>query len=100
MPQQRNFHLTRRIKNRPPLPNRPVKGRSAVRLAPLIAKEGVEEEMWFPLGRGEWTNPQGPVSGRGLRALSASETLYFNSYPWRAKDHNSDQLTISHSDFN
>lgn len=40
-------------------------GRSAVALAPLIANgEGTEDEMWFPLGRGDWTNPQGPVSHR------------------------------------
>ena len=37
-------------------------GRCAVRLAPLIAAgDGAEEEMWFPLGRGEWTNPMGTV---------------------------------------
>ncbi|KAI8474104.1 MAG: hypothetical protein J3K34DRAFT_456945 [Monoraphidium minutum] len=44
-------------------------GRSAVPLAPFIAEEGLEEEMWFPLGRGEWTNPQGPGKGEGLIKL-------------------------------
>lgn len=36
-----------------------------MRLAPFISEEGLEEEMWFPLGKGTWTNPQGPVRKGG-----------------------------------
>lgn len=39
--------------------------RSAIPLTDIIRVEGQEEEGWFALGRGEWTNLEGPVSGRG-----------------------------------
>eukprot|EP00877_Chromochloris_zofingiensis_P004904 jgi/Chrzof1/14414/Cz09g02020.t1 len=44
-------------------------GRSAIPLAPFIADEGLEEEMWFALGKGEWTNLDGPGKGEGMIKL-------------------------------
>ena len=37
--------------------------RAAVPLAPFIDYEGLDEETWFPLGRGDWTNLGGPGKG-------------------------------------
>jgi hypothetical protein len=36
-------------------------GRAAVPLAQFINEEGLEDELWLPLGKGEWTNMEGPV---------------------------------------
>lgn len=51
-------------------------GRSAIPLAPFIADEGLEEEMWFALGKGEWTNLDGPVS-TALIALTALACTHY-----------------------
>ena len=40
--------------------------RAAIPLAEFIRQEGMEEELWFPLGRGEWTEIEGPVSVRDI----------------------------------
>lgn len=37
-------------------------GRCAVPLSQFIKEEGLEEEIWLPLGKGDWTNLEGPVS--------------------------------------
>lgn len=44
-------------------------GRAAVPLAPLIEEEGRDDETWYPLGRGEWTNLEGPGKGEGAVRL-------------------------------
>ncbi|KAF8057744.1 SYT2 [Scenedesmus sp. PABB004] len=40
-------------------------GRSAIPLSQFISEEGLEDEFWVPLGRGEWTNLGGPGQGEG-----------------------------------
>jgi len=37
-------------------------GRSAAPLARRIVEEGLEEEVTLSLGKGDWTNLEGPVS--------------------------------------
>lgn len=37
-------------------------GRAAVPLTQYIAEEGLEDEIVLPLGKGDWTNLEGPVS--------------------------------------
>lgn len=43
--------------------------RAAVPLAPYIEDEGLDDETWFPLGRGDWTNLGGPGKGDGFVRL-------------------------------
>jgi len=43
--------------------------RAAIPLAEFIRQEGMEEELWFPLGRGEWTLIEGPGKGDGMIRL-------------------------------
>lgn len=38
-------------------------GRCALPLTQFINEEGLEDELWLPLGKGSWTNLEGPVSG-------------------------------------
>jgi hypothetical protein len=38
-------------------------GRAAVPLTQFISEEGLEDEFQLPLGKGDWTNLEGPVSG-------------------------------------
>lgn len=38
-------------------------GRAGIPLAQFISEEGLEDELWLPLGKGEWTNLEGPVGG-------------------------------------
>lgn len=45
-------------------------GRSSVRLATIVADDGAEEEVWYPLGKGSWNNPQGTGKGEGLVQLA------------------------------
>jgi hypothetical protein len=40
-------------------------GRASVPLQQFIAEKGLEDEFWLPLGKGDWTNLEGPVSGPG-----------------------------------
>jgi hypothetical protein len=40
-------------------------GRSGIPLSQFITEEGLEDELWLPLGKGEWTNLEGPVSRCG-----------------------------------
>jgi hypothetical protein len=37
-------------------------GRSSVPLVQYIKEEGLEDEFTVPLGKGDWTNLEGPVS--------------------------------------
>jgi hypothetical protein len=37
-------------------------GRTAVPLTQFISEEGLEDELVLPLGKGDWTNLEGPVS--------------------------------------
>jgi hypothetical protein len=37
-------------------------GRAAVPLTQYISEEGLEDEFVLPLGKGDWTNLEGPVS--------------------------------------
>jgi hypothetical protein len=36
-------------------------GRAGISLSQFITEEGLEDELWLPLGKGEWTNLEGPV---------------------------------------
>lgn len=36
-------------------------GRASVPLAQFVTEEGLEDEFWVPLGKGDWTNLGGPV---------------------------------------
>ncbi|WIA11325.1 hypothetical protein OEZ85_011448 [Tetradesmus obliquus] len=40
-------------------------GRAGIPLAQFINEEGLEDELWLPLGKGEWTNLEGPGQGEG-----------------------------------
>eukprot|EP00882_Tetradesmus_deserticola_P006163 GHRQ01006488.1.p1 GENE.GHRQ01006488.1~~GHRQ01006488.1.p1 ORF type:complete len:665 (+),score=277.92 GHRQ01006488.1:457-2451(+) len=40
-------------------------GRAGISLSQFITEEGLEDELWLPLGKGEWTNLQGPGQGEG-----------------------------------
>lgn len=39
-------------------------GRAAVPLTRFISEEGLEDEFVLPLGKGDWTNLEGPVSNK------------------------------------
>jgi hypothetical protein len=41
-------------------------GRAGIPLSQFITEEGLEDELWLPLGKGEWTNLEGPVSWKLL----------------------------------
>lgn len=44
-------------------------GRAAVPLAQFISEDGMEDEFSLPLGKGDWTNLEGPGHGEGVMKI-------------------------------
>jgi hypothetical protein len=47
-------------------------GRAGIPLSQFISEEGLEDELWLPLGKGEWTNLEGPVSRKTMHSHPAA----------------------------